>query len=56
MQLPQDFEEIVCQSEDAAVSNACICLANIIRLLKLKYIAIILHSFYFFGIFYSLFV
>lgn len=54
MGLPQDFKEIVCQSEDTAVRKACICLANIIRLLKLKYTAIILHRFCFFGIFYTL--
>lgn len=54
MGLPQDFKEIVCQSGDAAVNKACICLANIIRLLKLKYTAVILHSIHFFGIFYTL--
>lgn len=44
MGLPQDFQEIVYRSEDTAVSKACLCLDNIIRLLKLKHSAIILHS------------
>lgn len=54
MGLPQDFKEIVCQSEGTAVSKACVCLANIVRLLKLKYAAVILNSLYFSGIFYTL--
>lgn len=54
MGLPQEFKEIVYQREDTAANKACICLANIIRLLKLKYIDVILHSFYFCEIFYSL--
>ena len=44
MGLPQDFLEIVYQNEDTAVSIGCVCLANIMRLLRLKHSAIILHS------------
>lgn len=53
MGLPQEFKEIVYQREDTAANKACICLANIIRLLKLKYIDVILHSFYSCEIFYT---
>lgn len=56
MGLPQEFKEIVYQREDTAANKACICLANIIRLLKLKYIDVILHSFYSCEIFYSVYV
>lgn len=51
MGLPQDFQAIVCQREDAVVNRAHICLASIIRLLKVKYAAVILRGSCFLGIF-----